>query len=129
MGSLPTSSMIVSMRYALFAFVLVAAFDATAVSLNQDGLGQGLIYPYYTVRSTEGTNAFNTYLSVVNHTSDAKAVRVRILASVVGRDGLTEPDHQYLEFADRFERDLVRLARLSDAQIAHYLQGGSEPHA
>jgi V/A-type H+-transporting ATPase subunit B len=88
--------------------------------------------------------------------SYAKAIRVRVLASVVGRDGLTELDRQYLEFADRFERDLVRqndrrtleesmavgwrvlqllpkteLTRLSDAQIAHYLQpvSGSKTHA
>ena len=58
-----------------------ATFNAGAVSLNPDGLGQALIYPYYTVRSVEGGNALNTYVSVVNHTSDAKAVRVR------GREG------------------------------------------
>ena len=88
--------------------------------------------------------------------SYAKAVRVRVLASVVGRDGLTELDRQYLEFADQFERDLVRqtgrrtleesmdvgwrllrllpraeLARLSDDQISRYLQPsmGHEVHA
>jgi V/A-type H+-transporting ATPase subunit B len=88
--------------------------------------------------------------------SYAKAVRVRVLASVVGRDGLTELDRKYLEFADRFERELIHqgdrraleesmevgwrllsqlpkaeLARLSDAQIARYLQpgSGSETHA
>jgi hypothetical protein len=57
---------------------LAAALDASAVSLNPDGLGQALIYPYYTVRASEGGNVFNTYISVVNHTSDAKAVRVRV---------------------------------------------------
>jgi V/A-type H+-transporting ATPase subunit B len=88
--------------------------------------------------------------------SYAKAIRVRVLASVVGRDGLTELDRQYLEFADRFERDLVRqserrtleesmdigwrllrllpkaeLARLSDEQITRYVQSTSrsEVHA
>ena len=88
--------------------------------------------------------------------SYAKAIRVRVLASVVGRDGLTELDRQYLEFADRFERDLIRqagrrtleesmdigwrllrllpkaeLARLSDDQITRYLQSSSrsELHA
>jgi hypothetical protein len=60
------------------ALALATAFDASAVSLSVDGIGQALVYPYYTVRSSEGGNAFNTYLSVVNHTSDAKALRVRV---------------------------------------------------
>lgn len=79
--------------------------------------------------------------------SYAKAMQVRLLASVVGRDGLTQTDRDYLEFADRFECDVIRqdgprtleesmelgwrvlrrlpkseLARLSDAQISRYLQ-------
>ncbi|UXI67780.1 hypothetical protein [Tahibacter amnicola] len=47
---------------------------ANAVELNADGLGQVLIYPYYTV------NAGNTTLiSVVNTTAVPKAVKVRFL--------------------------------------------------
>ncbi len=73
----------------------------------------------------------------------ARAARVRILSSVVGRDGLTPTDRLYLDFGDRFEREFVQqaeprafetsnalgwemlamlpvseLARVSDAQIA-----------
>jgi hypothetical protein len=70
--------MIPRMQKTALALALAAALDASAVSLNGDGLGQALIYPYYTVRSTEGANYFNTYVSVVNHASDAKAVRVRV---------------------------------------------------
>jgi V/A-type H+-transporting ATPase subunit B len=76
----------------------------------------------------------------------AKASRVRVLASVVGQEGLTEVDRRYLAFADRFERELVaqqsarsldasmaigwrllaelppaELTRLADAQIARHL--------
>jgi V/A-type H+-transporting ATPase subunit B len=76
----------------------------------------------------------------------ARAVHVRILASVVGRDGLAEIDRQFLDFGDRFERDLVHqqaartleqsmeigwrllrtlprseLIRLSDAQLAAHI--------
>ncbi len=48
------------------------AGTAQAVNLNPDGLGQVLIYPYYT------SNAGNaTILSVVNTTDNAKAVKVR----------------------------------------------------
>ena len=75
--------------------------------------------------------------------SYAKATRVRVLASVVGQEGLTAADRRYLAFADRFERELVAqdtarrldesmmvgwrlltglpradLTRLNDAQIA-----------
>jgi V/A-type H+/Na+-transporting ATPase subunit B len=88
--------------------------------------------------------------------SYAKAIRIRLLASVVGREGLTDVDRNYLEFADQFERRLVHqagsrsleesmdigwrllqqlprreLARLSDAQIAKYAEGAPAggPHA
>ena len=47
---------------------------ANAVELNSDGLGQVLIYPYYTVN---GGNS--TLLSVVNTTANSKAVKVRFL--------------------------------------------------
>jgi len=82
--------------------------------------------------------------------SYAKAVRVRVLASVVGQDGLTEADRTYLAFADRFERELVaqdgarpldesmaiawrllralparELTRLSDALLARHLGAGA----
>ena len=52
------------------------ATSAEAVYRNPDGLGQALIYPYYTVQSAGG-NAYNTYVSVVNTTSQGKAVKVR----------------------------------------------------
>ncbi|HYA06865.1 MAG TPA: V-type ATP synthase subunit B [Xanthobacteraceae bacterium] len=86
------------------------------------------------------------------YASYAKAVRVRVLASVVGRDGLTPLDLQYLEFADQFETSLIaqssrrtleqsmaagwavlrrlpnnELTRLSDAQIAHYIEPLAAP--
>lgn len=52
------------------------AGTAQAVNLNPDGLGQVLIYPYYTVN---GGNS--TLLSVVNTSDEAKAVKVRFLES------------------------------------------------
>ncbi len=81
------------------------------------------------------------------YASYAKAVRVRVLASVVGRDGLTPLDLKYLDFADQFENVLIRqagrrtleesmeagwtvlrllarseLTRLSDTQIAQSIE-------
>ena len=56
---------------------------ATAVNLNPDGLGQVLIYPYYTV------NAGNSpLLSVVNTTDEVKAVKVRFLEALNSREVL-----------------------------------------
>jgi hypothetical protein len=48
--------------------------SAQAVNINPDGLGQVLIYPYYT---TNGGN--DTTLSVVNTSGEAKAVKVRFM--------------------------------------------------
>jgi hypothetical protein len=50
------------------------ASTAQAVNINPDGLGQVLIYPYYTVNS-----GHFTLLSVVNTTDMGKAVKVRFL--------------------------------------------------
>jgi hypothetical protein len=68
-------------RKALFTAVVAGlgvAGTAEAVYMSPNRTGQVLVYPYYTVQSAEG-NSWNTYLSVVNTTSIAKAVKVRIL--------------------------------------------------
>ncbi|MES2935984.1 MAG: hypothetical protein V4805_21155 [Pseudomonadota bacterium] len=67
----------------LGAGALSVTAPSQAVSLSQDGVGQVLIYPYYTVRG-----GFDTYLSVVNHTSQAKALKVRFRESKNGREVL-----------------------------------------
>jgi len=80
----------------------------------------------------------------------ANARRVRVLASVMGQEGLSDVDRLYLEFGDRFERKLVghdtprtleesmqvgwetlavlpdsELTRLSNEQIIRRVRGGS----
>ncbi len=74
--------MTISKRKMIYA-ALLSAFGglgavgtASAVQVNPAGIGQALIYPYYTVR-TAGRGAYNTYLSVVNTTVSTKAVKVR----------------------------------------------------
>jgi hypothetical protein len=57
---------------------IAAAGSANAVHINSDGLGQVLIFPYYTARA-----GHFTAISVVNSTSQTKAVKVRFLE---GRD-------------------------------------------
>ena len=61
---------------------------AQAVTLNADGLGQVLIYPYYTVREQAAGATFNSLLSVVNSTASAKAVKVRFLEGKFSREVL-----------------------------------------
>ncbi len=56
---------------------------STAVNLNSDGVGQVLLYPYYTVN---GGN--NTLISVVNTTDNVKAVKVRFLEGKNSRECL-----------------------------------------
>ena len=56
---------------------------STAVNVNPDGVGQVLLYPYYTVN---GNNS--TVLSVVNTTSAGKAVKVRFLDARNSREVL-----------------------------------------
>ena len=48
-----------------------------AVEVNPDGIGQVLLYPYYTVRDSSSGNALNTLLTVGNTTDHVKAIRVR----------------------------------------------------
>jgi hypothetical protein len=61
------------------AGVLGLAGAAQEVNLNPDGLGQVLIYPYYTTRADGAGNNYNSLLSVVNTTASVKAVKVRFL--------------------------------------------------
>lgn len=63
---------------AVLATLGLAAGSAQAAYLSEDGTGQVLIYPYYTVQ-----NGFDTYLSVVNTTASPKAVKVRFLEGKV----------------------------------------------
>lgn len=59
------------------------AGTANAVFLNTDGLGEVLVYPYYTVN-----NGNSTLLSVVNTHNEGKAVKVRFLEGYDSREVL-----------------------------------------
>ena len=68
-------------RKALFAAVVAGlgvAGSAEAVFIAPNRTGQVLVYPYYTVQNN-GTNSWNTYISIVNTTTASKALKVRIL--------------------------------------------------
>jgi hypothetical protein len=65
-----------SLFVALAATGALGAGAAQAVSVNPDGLGQVLIYPYYTTQSVLNS-PWNSLLSVVNTTGSTKAVKIR----------------------------------------------------
>jgi V/A-type H+-transporting ATPase subunit B len=101
----------------------------------KDGTGKGL------------THADHPALAAQLYAAYAQAQQTRILASVVGEDGLSPTDRQYLAFGQVFEQQVVNqdaprsldqsmaagwqalrglprseLHRLSDAQIAAHLE-------
>jgi hypothetical protein len=63
--------------------VVGVANISNAVTLNPDGVGQVLVYPYY---SANGGN--DTLISVVNTTANSKAVKVRFLEALNSREVL-----------------------------------------
>lgn len=60
------------------------AQHASAVTLNPQGIGQALVYPYYTVNRNQ-----DTLLSVTNTSDVGKAVQVRFREGLNGRDTLS----------------------------------------
>ena len=103
--------------------------------LMKDGTGGHYTHPDHPALSSQLYAAY------------ARAVQARVLASVVGEEGLAATDRQYLAFGQAFESDLVsqdaprtleqsmevgwrllaglpksELSRLSDAQIAAHLK-------
>lgn len=107
----------------------------------------------------QGTGAGYTHedhpaLASQLYTAYARANQVRVLASVVGEQGLPATERRYLQFGNAFELQLVNqqaprsleesletgwqllrelpeaeLSRLSDVQLARYIQRGAESHA
>jgi hypothetical protein len=78
---------------------------ASAVNLNPDGLGQVLLYPYYTVNAGQGT-----LLSVVNTTGVGKVVKVRFLEGYNSREVL-----DFNLFLSRYDVWTANVFKLSDA--------------
>jgi V/A-type H+-transporting ATPase subunit B len=104
--------------------------------LMKDGTGRGYTHPDHPGLSSQLYAAY------------ARSTQARLLASVVGEDGLSPTDRRYLAFGSEFERRLVsqtqartleesmavgwqllsalpvgELTRLSDIQIAEHLAG------
>jgi V/A-type H+/Na+-transporting ATPase subunit B len=107
--------------------------------LMKDGTGEGY------------THADHPDLANQLYAAYAQAVHLRVLASVVGRDGLSKTDQFFLDFGDKFEQQLVQqtsarsleqsmetgwkllrelpvaeLTRLNDEQIKRHIEGKAQ---
>ncbi|HET9032422.1 MAG TPA: hypothetical protein VFN25_05915 [Dokdonella sp.] len=80
---------------------------ASAVNLNPDGLGQVLIYPYYTVNSNGSGDNLQTLFSVVNTTNQGKAIKVRFVEGYNSRE--VRDFHVYLSPYDVWTANLFKL--------------------
>jgi V/A-type H+-transporting ATPase subunit B len=110
--------------------------------LMKDGTGKGY------------THADHPALASQLYAAYARATQARLLASVVGEDGLSDTDRRYLAFGAAFERTLIsqvrartleesmtvgwdllrnlpiaELSRLSDEQIAEHMAAGTSRSA
>lgn len=61
---------------------------ANAVNISSTGIGEVLIYPYYTTRADTAGNAYNTLLTVVNTGFSAVSAKVRFLEGKNSREVL-----------------------------------------
>ncbi|HSM99959.1 MAG TPA: hypothetical protein VLS52_02990 [Rudaea sp.] len=90
------------------AGVVGIANMANAVNLNPDGLGQVLLYPYYTTNAGQ-----QTLISVVNTTNVGKAVKVRFLEGHNSREVL-----DFNLFMSPFDVWTANVFALSDAGVS-----------
>jgi len=93
------------MRKNLLSTLLLMALafysnQSTAVHVAQNGLGEVLIYPYYTVN-----NDLNTLYTIVNTTDQPKALAIRFLEGDINIEVLTF--HIYLDAYDTWTGALV----------------------
>lgn len=66
------------------ALLLAAGHADATVTLNPDGLGQGLLFPFYTTQ-----NGQTTLLNVQNQSGRARALKVRVMEAHAGKEVLT----------------------------------------
>ncbi|MGJ8662176.1 MAG: hypothetical protein ACSHWU_00940 [Marinicella sp.] len=72
-----------NLKTLMMAVLTWASFDSTAVQVSPRGVGEVLIFPYYTVN-----NNLNTLYSIVNTTADTKAIKIRFNEGEIGHEVL-----------------------------------------
>ena len=76
--------MMKTVKVLLLVVSLLVSLSSAAVTLNPKGVGEVLIYPYYSVR-----NGHNTYYSIVNSSDQAKALKLTFHEGLNGTDMLS----------------------------------------
>jgi len=95
---------------ALAAAAGLTGVTAQAVHVNNEGTGQVLLYPFYTVEGTQ-----DTLISLVNTTGETKAVKVRILEAMNSKEVLDF--NLYLSPQDHWSAVITRNATGDGAVI------------
>lgn len=73
------------LRAAIGIATVTYASSAACVAIGPSGIGDALIYPYYSVRNApKNASPFNSLLSVVNRSPQGKAVKVRFREALAG---------------------------------------------
>jgi hypothetical protein len=70
-------------KHIVASFAIALSASAAAVHVSPNGIGQALIYPYYTTRA-----GLATYIQVSNHTARAKALKVRFIEGKASKETL-----------------------------------------
>jgi hypothetical protein len=101
---------------------LGVAGSAHAIYQDPTNLGQVLVYPYYTVQS-QGTNPYNTFISVTNTTTMVKVVKVRFREGKNSREVLDfnlylSPNDMWTGAVIPSSTDVTSPARLITADVS-----------
>ena len=72
------------MKKIITILVMLTSIQSRGVHLSEDGTGQVLIFPYYTVNGD-----FNTLITLTNTTDQAKALRLRFREAANAREVLS----------------------------------------
>lgn len=67
-----------------FAMLFTVNQGMATVRMDSGGLGEGLLFPFYTT-----LNGQTTLLNIQNHSPDAKALKLRVLETLQGSEALT----------------------------------------
>jgi hypothetical protein len=109
----------------LIATMIGISTYASAVHVATNGVGQVLLFPYYTVRATTPGVQYNTLVIVTNTAADTKVLRVRFRESKNGRPVASM--NVYLVPNDSWTAGIVPTTDLIGAAILSYDQSCVDP--
>lgn len=102
-------------RAVVLLLAVVFSSTTTAVVRSPEGRGQVLIYPYFLVQPFNGDEGIQTLFSLVNHSDQGKAVKLRFREALNGREVLAM--NVYLGPRDVWAGAIIADSRDSAAQL------------